>query len=263
MQLSANKQANLIRLNKYLADLGIASRRKADELITAGEVMVNGLVAVMGQRVDPARTEITVRGKSVTITNAAELEYWAVYKPRGYVSTVTDPEKRPVAVSLVKSKARLFPVGRLDIESEGLLLLTNDGELTNVLTHPRYHVPKTYHVWVTGEVKESKLNKLRRGVKLSDGMTAPCEVVSTMLRPRKAALTITLFEGRSRQIRRMMPAIDLEVNKLVRIALGPISLGAMRVGQARRLTPEEVAALYSLREATATKSESVEQSKSV
>ncbi len=244
----SSKISMIVRLNKYLADLGVASRRKVDAMISEGKITVNGQLAVMGQRVDPTSTEILVNGKSVTATSAAELEYWAVYKPRGYVSTVTDPDHRPVAVKLVRSKQRLFPVGRLDIDSEGLLLLTNDGELTNLLTHPRYHVPKTYHVWVTGEVKESKLNKLRRGVKLSDGITAPCEINSTMLRTRKAALTITLFEGRSRQIRRMMPKVDLEVNKLVRIALGPISLGAMRVGQARLLTPTEVSALYQLRD---------------
>lgn len=230
----------LVRLNKYLADCGVASRRKVDELIIAGVVLVNDQLAEVGQRVEPSVDVIQVNGKSISQPKPEDLEYWVVYKPRGYVSTVRDPDNRPSVVSLVHSKQRLYPVGRLDIESEGLVLLTNDGVLTNVLTHPRYHAAKTYHVWVTGEITERKLNKLRRGVRLNDGMTAPCEIVSTMLRTRKAALTITLYEGRSRQIRRMMPCVDLEVTKLKRVGIGPVQLGSLRVGESRKLTQAEV-----------------------
>lgn len=232
--------ATTVRLNKYLADHGIASRRKADELIAEGQVMVNGQMAQVGQRIDSAVDTVVVGKTELTPLSQADLEYWVVYKPRGYVSTVKDPDNRPSVISLVHSKQRLYPVGRLDIESEGLLLLTNDGELTNTLTHPRYHIAKTYHVWVTGEVTEAKLNKLRSGVRLSDGPTAPCEIVSTMLRTRKAALTITLYEGRSRQIRRMMPQVDLEVTKLKRVGIGPVHIGSLRVGESRRLTQAEI-----------------------
>lgn len=235
--------AELVRLNKYLADHGVASRRKADELLLTGQVVVNGVTAQVGQRIDPSRDIISVAGVELRPLSVSDFEYWVVYKPRGYVSTVRDPDNRPSVVSLVRSKQRLYPVGRLDIESEGLLLLTNDGELTNKLTHPRYHIAKTYHVWVTGAVTEAKLNKLRRGVRLSDGTTAPCEIVSTMLRTRKAALTITLYEGRSRQIRRMMPQVELEVTKLKRVGIGPVQLGSLRVGEARKLSLDEVALL--------------------
>lgn len=234
-----------VRLNKYIADHGIASRRKADEMIAAGEVLVNGEVAQVGLRIDPANDTISVGKTELTQLDKADLEYWVVYKPRGYVSTVRDPNNRPSVVSLVRSKQRLYPVGRLDIESEGLILLTNDGEMTNILTHPRYHAAKMYHVWVTGEVTESKLNKLRRGVRLNDGPTAPCDIVSSMLRTRKAALTITLYEGRSRQIRRMMPQVDLEVTKLKRVGIGPVQLGSLRVGESRKLTQSEIDQLRS------------------
>ncbi len=243
----SNTKAVKIRLNKYLADLGVTSRRKADELIVEGRILVNEKVAVVGQLV-AFEDEIQFDGKKLNHQTDVPLEYWIVNKPRGYVSTVTDPERRPTAVSLIKSKQRLYPVGRLDIESEGMLLLTNDGELTNLLTHPRYHVPKTYHVWVTGEVTPRKLNKLRNGVKLTDGLTAPTDIVSTMLRSRKAALTITLYEGRSRQIRRMMPQVDLEVAKLKRVAIGQIQLGGLRVGESRMLNSTEVKLLYKLKD---------------
>lgn len=235
-----------VRLNKYLADHGVDSRRKVDELIAAGQVVVNGQQAQVGQRINPDTDTVQVGKTEIKPLTKADLEYWVVYKPRGYVSSVRDPSNRPSVVSLVRSKQRLYPVGRLDIESEGLLLLTNDGEMTNVLTHPRYHVAKTYHVWVTGEITESKLNKLRRGVRLNDGPTAPCDIVSTMLRTRKAALTITLYEGRSRQIRRMMPQVDLEVTKLKRVGIGPVQLGSLRVGESRPLTQSEIEQLRSV-----------------
>ncbi len=237
--------ATLVRLNKFIADHGVASRRKADELIETGEVTVNGQVAQVGMRIDPTKDSVVVSKTELTQLDQADLEYWVVYKPRGYVSTVRDPNNRPSVVSLVRSKQRVYPVGRLDIESEGLILLTNDGEMTNLLTHPRYHAAKMYHVWVTGEVTDSKLNKLRRGVRLNDGPTAPCEIISTMLRARKAALTITLYEGRSRQIRRMMPQVDLEVTKLKRVGIGPIQLGNLRVGESRKLTQSEIDQLRS------------------
>jgi 23S rRNA pseudouridine2605 synthase len=222
-----------MRLAKYLAHGGVASRRKAEEIIAKGVVTVGGEVVV-----DPARNvedgdDVRVNGASV---GAEKTEVWAVNKPAGVVSTAREPGSRQAVVELVDSKARLYPVGRLDAESTGLLLLTNDGALANRLTHPRYEIPKTYRARLAKAPRERDLAQLREGVMLEDGPTAPAQV-------RKVGdldIEIVLREGRNRQVRRMVEAIDNRVVTLQRIGFGPLSLGKLAEGGSRRLSRDEV-----------------------
>jgi 23S rRNA pseudouridine2605 synthase len=207
--------------------------------VAAGRVTVGGKIVC-----DPARDveegdDIRVDGSPV---GAEAREVWAVHKPAGVVSTAREPGDRPAVVSLVDSQARLYPVGRLDADSTGLLLLTNDGELANLLTHPRYEVPKAYRVELRRPPAEADLRRLSRGVELDDGMTAPAEV----RRLGEREVEIVLREGRNRQVRRMTKAIGNDVVALQRIRFGPIGLGDLREGKARRLSPREI---ESLREA--------------
>jgi 23S rRNA pseudouridine2605 synthase len=225
-----------VRLAKFLAHGGVASRRKAEEIIGKGVVTVGGEVVT-----DPARDvgeedDVRVNGMLV----AAEVrEVWAVNKPAGVVSTAREPGSRPAVVELVDTRARLYPVGRLDADSTGLLLLTNDGELANRLTHPRYEVPKTYRARLRKAIAERGLERLRNGVELEDGMTGPAEV----RRLGKNEIEVTLREGRNRQVRRMLEAVGNEVAALQRIAFGPLRLGDLPEGQARRLSDGEIAEL--------------------
>lgn len=230
------------RINKYLASVGVAARRKIDTMIEEGRVVVNGKKARLGQKVDPAADRIVVDGKQVAATSQ-KLEYIAIYKPRGVVSTVKDTHNRKKVVDLVGSDKRLYPVGRLDFESEGLMFLTNDGNFANLLMHPRYHVPKTYEVKFLGGVSSFKIEALKTGVRLSDGVTAPAEV--TILDPagRGSLLKITLFEGRNRQIRRMAEKLHLHVLSLKRVAIGEVALGTMKAGDWRNLSASEVKSL--------------------
>jgi 23S rRNA pseudouridine2605 synthase len=226
-----------MRLAKYLAHAGVASRRSAEELIAAGQVRVGGDVVT-----DPARdvgesSDVEVDGRRIA---AEPREVWAVNKPRGVVSTAREPGRRPAVTELVDSRRRLYPVGRLDADSTGLLLLTNDGELANRLTHPRYGVPKTYLVRLALTPSERDLDRLRSGVRLDDGKTTPAEV--EWLGERK--LEITIREGRKRQVRRMAKAIGNEVEALTRIRIGSLELGDLRPGEARRLDRREVATLW-------------------
>ena len=230
-----------VRLAKFLAHGGIASRRAAEKIIVAGRVSVNEEVVR-----DPARDvgegdEVRVDG---ALVSAEAREVWAVNKPAGVVSTAREPGGRPAVVSLVESKARLYPVGRLDADSTGLLLLTNDGELANCLTHPRYEVPKAYRVRLRRPPAERDLRRLASGVELDDGPTAPAEV----RRVGESEVEIVLREGRNRQVRRMVEAVDNEVVALRRVRFGPIELGDLPEGGARRLSAGEV---ESLREAGA------------
>lgn len=225
------------RLQKVLARRGIGSRRACEELIAAGRVTVNGAVAVLGQRVDPARDRIAVDGVPVAV--APGLVYWLLNKPRGVVTTASDPQGRPTVVDLVPREPRVFPVGRLDADTEGLLLLTNDGDLAHRLTHPRYGVPKTYLAEVAGVPSDGDLARLRRGVVLDDGPTAPARVAR--LAPR--LLRITIHEGRNRQVRRMCEAIGHPVLRLVRTHIGPVSDPRLPPGAWRPLTPAELRAL--------------------
>lgn len=231
-----------IRINKYLASIGVAARRKIDELIARGQIAVNGQPAEMGQQVDPQLDAITVRGKEV-VSHDQPLVYFAINKPVGVVSTVSDPLGRKTVLSLVPTKYRVFPVGRLDVESRGLLLLTNDGALTQALTHPRHHVPKRYKVVVTGELSDKALFRFRTGVPLKHERMLPSEVFVLERTPSSATIEIVLTEGRNRQIRRMCQALNLEVTDLQRVSVGSIELDELEEGSYRELTEEEVADL--------------------
>lgn len=225
-----------MRLVKFLAHGGVASRRKAEEIIGKGLVTVGGEVVT-----DPARDvtegdDVRVNGERVTVEVR---EVWAVNKPAGVVSTAREPGSRPAVVELVETTARLYPVGRLDADSTGLLLLTNDGELANQLTHPRYEVPKTYVAQLRKPIADRDLQRLSKGVELEDGPTGPAEA----RRRGGREVEITLREGRNRQVRRMLEAVGNEVVALRRVSFGPLALGSLPEGQARRLSDGEIAEL--------------------
>ena len=222
-----------MRLAKFLAHGGVASRRKAEEIIAKGVVTVGGEVVT-----DPARDvgegdDVRVNGAPVATETR---EVWAVNKPAGVVSTAREPGARPAVVELVDTAARLYPVGRLDADSTGLLLLTNDGELANQLTHPRYEVPKTYRARLGKPIADRDLGRLSKGVELEDGPTGPAE----MRRLGKGEIEITLREGRNRQVRRMLEAVGNEVVALQRVKFGPLALGDLQSGRARRLSDGEI-----------------------
>jgi 23S rRNA pseudouridine2605 synthase len=226
-----------VRLAKFLAHGGVASRRKAEKVIAAGRVTVGGEVVTDPARDVGAGDDVRIDGSPVA---AEEHEVWAVNKPAGVVSTAKEPGDRPAVVSLVRSEARLYPVGRLDVDSTGLLLLTNDGELANRLTHPRYEVPKAYRVELRRPPSERDLRRLARGVELEDGPTAPAQV----RRLGEREVEIVLREGRNRQVRRMAEVVGNGVVALRRVRFGPIELGGLAEGEARRLSEEEVARLW-------------------
>jgi 23S rRNA pseudouridine2605 synthase len=226
-----------VRLQKVLAGAGVGSRRACEELIAAGRVAVNGETAELGRRVDPGRDRVEVDG--VPIGLAPGLVYYLVYKPPGVVSTTADPQGRPTVAGLVPPEPRVYPVGRLDADSEGLMLLTNDGELTYRLTHPSYGVEKEYVVTVSGLPDSSDLRRLRQGVELEDGLTAPARVAQ--LGPD--VLRVTIHEGRNRQVRRMAQAVGHPVLHLVRTRVGPLRIGSLGPGEWRELTVPEVRAL--------------------
>ena len=224
-------QKNEERLQKYLAECGVASRRKSEELIAAGKVKVNGHVAQIGDKIDPRRDLVTVRGKKVRKTQRNY--YILLHKPRGYVTTVSDELGRKTVMDLVRDiDARLYPVGRLDKDSEGLLLLTNDGAFANALTHPRHAYSKKYRVTIRGKVDDRALLQLREGIDLDGRMTAPCDVTVLTAEENRTVLEFVLHEGRNRQIRRMCEAVELEVIRL--------KLGMLPVGKWRELTDNEV-----------------------
>lgn len=244
------------RLNKVLAHAGVASRRACDALIEAGRVCVNSVVVrTLGTRVDPAHDRIEVDGRAVSALD--ELAYYVVYKPVGHVSTVSDPQGRPTVLDLLPPKvrratARVYPVGRLDLDSEGLVLLTNDGALTQRLLHPRYGHVKEYLVLIRGNVTERDVARLGAGVDIADQRLA---VGRMRIAPRAWAwrgqaatpqqrwVSIELTEGRKRQVRRMIHALSFGVARLVRVRLGPLDLGDLRPGQSRSLSDAERRAL--------------------
>lgn len=225
------------RLQKVLARAGLASRRVCEDLIAEGRVTVNGAVAELGRRVDPERDVIEVDGALVPI--APGLVYYLLNKPVGVVTTVTDTHGRRTVAELVPPEPRVFPVGRLDADTEGLLLVTNDGELTHRLTHPSFGVEKEYLVQVQGDPEPGDLRRLREGVDLDDGVTAPAKVA----RVAEGMLRLTIHEGRNRQVRRMCEAIGHPVVRLVRSRIGPVSDRRLKPGEWRSLEPTEVRAL--------------------
>lgn len=238
------------RLQKILANAGVASRRKCEELIAAGKVTVNGeVVKELGAKADPATDVITVSGKPIKRESKI---YIMFNKPKGVITSVSDDKGRSVVTDYLKDvKERLYPVGRLDYDTEGLLLLTNDGDLAHKLTHPRHHVPKTYHATVERVPHGKDLERLQRGIKLEDGMTAPAEVEYHDIDPdgKFATISITIREGRNRQVRRMFDAIHHPVIRLKRISFGGLHLNKLQRGKHRKLTAEELRMLQEAAEA--------------
>jgi 23S rRNA pseudouridine2605 synthase/16S rRNA pseudouridine516 synthase len=231
------------RLQKVLARAGVASRRAAERLIEEGRVRVNGkIVTRLGTRVDAQRDAISVDGRRIPNAPSQSL-YLMLNKPRGYVCTLSDPEGRPTVRDLLKQvRRRVYPVGRLDFDSEGLLLLTDDGDLARDLTHPSRHVPKTYSVKVRGLPSREALRRLARGIRLDGRRTLPCRV--RVAKPGDNSwVEITIHEGRKHQVRRMLAAVGYPVLKLNRIRFGGLRLGNLARGRARYLTPDEVAHL--------------------
>ena len=225
------------RLQKVLARLGLGSRRACEELITAGRVTVNGTLPVLGRRIDPAVDEVALDGVPLPVVPG--LVHYLVNKPVGVVSTAEDTHGRPIVVSLVPDTPRVFPVGRLDRDSEGLLVLTNDSALAHRLAHPSFGVPKEYLVEVDGTPSAGAVRRLREGVALEDGPTAPAKVA--VVAP--GLLRIVIHEGRNRQVRRMCDAVGHPVRRLVRTRIGPVSDTALAPGTWRRLSIDEVRAL--------------------
>ena len=230
------------RLQKILAHAGLGSRRACEELISAGRVRVNGQIAALGSKADPTKDKIEFDGR--TIAAVEPLVYIALHKPRGVLSTVSSPEARQTVRDLVLVPGHLYPVGRLDVDSEGLVLLTNDGDLTNRLTHPRYGHEKEYRVLVAQHPDDEQLQTWRRGVVLEDGyQTAPAQVRSESLAGKGAWLRVIMREGRKRQIREIGSRLGLPVVKIIRVRISNLTLGSLKPRQWRYLTPQEIAAL--------------------
>ena len=234
------------RLQKLISRAGLMSRREAEEFIVAGRVTVDGkVVNVLGARADADKNTICVDGKLLTFD--VEKIYLLLNKPEGVLSTAKDKRGRPTVIDLVKEiSARVYPCGRLDSNSEGLILMTNDGDLMNALLHPKFKVPKTYRVKVDGRLTEEKISQLCAGIELEDGMTAPAEINLLHADKNSTTIEITIHEGRNRQIRRMMAAVGCNVKKLTRIKFAGLTLEGVDVGKFRSLTNKEVKSLYKL-----------------
>jgi 23S rRNA pseudouridine2605 synthase len=225
------------RLQKVLARAGLGSRRTCEDLIAAGRVTVNGDRARLGRRVDAENDEVAVDGTPIGVK--AGLVYYLLNKPTGVVTTADDPQGRPTVTALVPDEPRVFPVGRLDMDTEGLLLLTNDGGLTHRLTHPSFGVDKEYVAQVEGEPSRRAVRQLREGIELDDGATAPAQ--AALVGP--GVIRLTIHEGRNRQVRRMCEAIGHPVNRLIRTRIGPLADRKLKPGAWRELTTDEVRAL--------------------
>lgn len=236
---------NKIRLQKHLSECGIASRRKAEELIAAGKVKINGHIAEIGAKVDPKRDKVTVRGKAVVPVN--EKVYIMLNKPRGFVTTMSDELGRKTVSDLVADAGnRIFPVGRLDRDSEGLLIMTNDGDFANKLTHPSSHVNKTYRVTVKGVAEEEQLLRMKEGIVLDGRKTLPCDCFVAERKPDRTVLIFVLNEGRNRQIRRMCEEVGLEVLRLKRTEIAGVKLGMLSQGKWRPLNEREMRRLTNI-----------------
>lgn len=229
------------RLQKLIARAGISSRRAAEELIETGQVTVNGKVAKVGDKADPEKDDIRVRGSRLKLNE--KLRYIILYKKRGVVSSTVSQGDRKTVVDIVHTNERLYPVGRLDIDSEGLVLLTNDGELTNRITHPRYGLEKTYKVQVLGKPSWITLEKWRNGITLEGEQTAPAKVRILAEQPKTTWLRVVIHEGKKRQIRRVAEALGHPVERLIRTHIGSLELGNLKPGEYRELTRGEVETL--------------------
>lgn len=229
-----------VKLQKYFSDCAIMSRRAAEKEIKNGKVTVNGTVATLGLRIDPERDEIIYKGRRI-LPPKREKTYILLNKPRGTVTTLSDEKGRPTVISLLDGLGvRVYPVGRLDFNSDGLLLLTDDGELTNRLTHPKHQIPKIYHVTVKGELREEQYKKLSSSLVIDGYKIQPVEVEIIKKEPSATILRMTLYEGRNRQIRKMCALCGLSVKALTRVAIGNITLGGLEIGKWRHLSKEEV-----------------------
>jgi len=240
-----------LRLQKLLASAGVASRRGAEQLLRAGRVAVNGEVARLGQSADPRHDVVTLDGVPL---DRQPFGYWVLHKPAGVISTVRDPQGRRTVLDLLPEAGRalrLFPVGRLDRDTEGLVLLTNDGALAQVLLHPSHGTEREYRVSVQGRISAQALQRLASGVELDDGLTAPARTGRARFDAAsgRSRFGLTLVEGRKRQIRRALEALGHPVVRLVRVRMGPLALGRLAPGAARELSPAERRALLRLRDA--------------
>ncbi len=234
-----------IRLQKYLAECGVASRRKSEELIAAGKVKVNGVTALIGDKVSPKHDKVTISGKKVV--SVKKNVYIMLNKPRGFITTMNDEHDRKCVAELVKDiNTRVYPVGRLDRESEGLLIMTNDGEFTNALTHPSKHVPKTYRVTIRPTITKEQATEFRNGIEIDGRMTAPADLRVLETQENRTVVEVTIYEGRNRQIRKMFEALGIEVARLKRTKVGNLKLGMLKQGAYRHLTEDEVSSLYEL-----------------
>lgn len=235
------------KLQKAIAHSGLMSRRAAEELIAAGRVTVDGVPAAVGERVDPDRQVVAVDGRRIPVRPG--LVSYLVNKPAGVISTADDPRGRPTVVDLVPDFPRVYPVGRLDLESEGLLILTNDGTLADLVMHPRYGIHKTYRVLAAGR-PGPWVRHLETGVELEDGPAAAVSARVVDAAAGETMLEMVMGEGRNREVRRMCAALGHEVRRLVRVAIGPLTDRSLRPGDWRRLSPEEVARLYAAADTT-------------
>jgi pseudouridine synthase len=234
----------LIRINRYLSMCGVASRRKADELVVAGKVEVNGKVMTdLGAKIHPGRDKVFVDGKQVA--HVHDYLYLVMNKPKDTITTLSDEKGRTTVMSWVSAKQRIYPIGRLDRNTTGVLLLTNDGEFANRLMHPKFEVPKSYQVTLETALTPEHAAQLRKGVKLEDGTTAPAEV-HILPGGKGKEIGITIHEGRNRQVRRMFESLGYEVKKLDRVAYGPITKEGLRRGETRSLTRAEVRKLMEM-----------------
>ncbi len=234
-----------MRINKYLAECGVASRRNCDKLIEDGAVKVNGRVCSLGEEIDENSDTVTVNGKNVSAVKS--FDYYIMNKPKGYVCTVKDDKERKTVMELLpKNSARIYPVGRLDFDTEGLLLFTNDGDLTFRLTHPKNEVPKTYSLKIEGTISDEALDKLRNGVIIDGVKTNKSNVRITETDKKFTKLNITITEGRNRQVRKMFEAVGKEVIFLKRIKIGELSLKGLNRGEVRKLNKEEINYLKNL-----------------
>lgn len=228
------------RLQKFLASAGLASRRASEDLIREGRVTVNGTTAELGTKVDAVRDEVRVDGN---LLEAEPKEYWLLNKPTGVITTAHDPQGRETVLEIVPATGRVFPVGRLDLDTTGVLLLTNDGDLANRLLHPRYGVEKMYDVEVEGALDQWTVEQLEQGVSLEEGVTAPAEVHVAEATPEGSRIFMRIHEGRKRQVKRMLEAVGHPVLRLHRRRFGPLDDEGLRIGESRRLTDAEVIAL--------------------
>ena len=234
-----------IRLQKFLAHAGVASRRKCEKIIESRRVQVDGkTVSAMGVKVTPGKERVTVDGEEIGA--AEEHVYILLYKPKGYVTTVADPQGRPIVTSFLQNvKERVFPVGRLDLDTEGALLLTNDGELTQAILHPSNQVFKTYEALVKGQPKSSDLHSLETGVMVDDKKTSPAKVLFKERSQQNAVVQITIHEGRKRQVKKMFQAIGHPVLSLKRLAYGNLGLGNLQPGKYKFLTKSDINLIFS------------------